>query len=94
MQIRKNTKTESKKNSSTLGVIGVVGGRGKGEGRGGEGKEGEEGVGRGGEGDGRLRVMDISPLSMRMDLEKKLKSVYVVSGPKIVDDKYVPIDWK
>ena len=65
--------------------------------RGGVGKGEVAGVGRGEEGKGREvkgNGHSSSPLSMRMDLEKKFKSVYVVSGPKIVDDKYVPIDWK
>ena len=55
------------------------------------------GVGRGYEGKGREvkgNVHYSSPLSMRIDLEKNFRSMYVVSGPKIVDDKYVPIDWK
>ena len=50
------------------------------------------GVGKGREGKGNGHSS--SPLSMRIDLEKNFKSMYVVSGPKIVDDKYVPIDWK
>ena len=57
--MRKNTETESKKNSSTLGVIGVVGRRGVVE-RGGVG-EGREVKGNG---------HSSSPLSMRIDLEK------------------------
>ena len=50
------------------------------------------GVGKGREGKGNGHSS--SPLSMRIDLEQNFKSMYVVSGPKIVDDKYVPIDWK
>ena len=71
-------------------MIGVVGGDGKGEGEGREGKRKR----RGGEVKCRHPSHYSSPLSMRIDLEKNFKSMYVVSGPKIVDDKYVPIDWK
>ena len=63
-------------------------GTGKGKGRGGEGK----GKRRGGEVKCRHPSHTSSPLSMRIDLENNFNSIYVVSGQKIVDDKYVPID--